>query len=110
MFPSDVIANWVWMGSDNDHKQAYIRIVMLDDQQKVRFGSEKPVSARSMQVMLKRGGSVLEDDILFNLHLPSFNDQLSVENAERLLSYLTAPYLCIPSYFHFSVKRISRGR
>eukprot|EP00939_MAST-03C_sp_MAST-3C-sp1_P001539 g1539.t1 len=108
VFPSDVIANWVWEGSDSDHKQAYLRIVMLDDQKKVSLGSTKPVSPASTDHLLKRR-NVIEDDVLHNLHLPSFDDQLSVENAERLLSYMTAPYLCVPMFLAFFAEKDLTG-
>jgi len=42
-----------------------------------------------------------EDDVLHSLVLPSFGDILSEEDAEQLLSYLTAPYIRLPLIISF---------
>ena len=42
------------------------------------------------------GKTLCEDDVLFAKTLPTFDATLSSEDAERLCSYLTAPYLRIP--------------
>jgi hypothetical protein len=45
--------------------------------------------------------AVTEEDILFAKTLPNFDDTLSEEDAERLCSYLTVPYLRIPLLLDF---------
>lgn len=45
--------------------------------------------------------SLSEEDILFATSLKTFDDNLSTEDAEKLVSYLTAPYLRIPLILGF---------
>jgi len=42
-----------------------------------------------------------EDDVLHELTLPDFSDRLSEEDSEKLLSYLTVPYLRLPLVMSF---------
>jgi len=42
-----------------------------------------------------------EDDVLHCLNLPSFDDIMSEEDAEKLLSYMTVPYLRLPLIVQF---------
>jgi hypothetical protein len=42
-----------------------------------------------------------EDDVLHLLNLPSFDEVMSEEDAEKLLSYMTVPYLRLPMIISF---------
>ena len=55
----------------------------------------------SVSLGLKDGQAVTEDDVLHCADLPSFDNTLSHQEAETLMSYLTVPYLRIPLVLGF---------
>ena len=49
-------------------------------------------------------GGTSEDDVVHAARLPTFSESLSQEESERLMSFLTVPYMRIPMVMNFFAK------
>jgi hypothetical protein len=77
-----------------------VHLRLGDSQSNVTLGSGIVVSPASLQVLVGRE-DFSEEDVLQKRTLPSWGDNLSQEESERLLAYLTAPYVAVPLLLSF---------
>lgn len=115
-FTSHAHPQWRFINTNNEKSAAAFLVSLCDDRAPFTLGSKQPESPISLGVLFASSGAAPgpgsfaaaaslanadEEKVLQKQQLPSFGDALSQEESERVLTYLTAPYVALPLLLEF---------
>eukprot|EP00466_Bigelowiella_natans_P015194 jgi/Bigna1/85176/estExt_fgenesh1_pg.C_20373 len=102
---SQATPKWDFHDCNRDGTVSLLRVAICNEKHNIKFAPGYAQKSPASLSLLGTRNDADEDAVLQKTELQRFGDTLSEEESERLMTYLTTPYLAIPLVLEFFAKQ-----